>query len=216
MEDDFSGGISEPKRPAPESFVTTQGSESSFFKETPLIALRDPPPVSETPLESVADLFVGRSEARSEEPQSRKRKEKEEEIQMEELESIMSMDLDDFDDDLPSKQRQPEQLKVHSLTKQDHGSVEPLSKRQRNNQRENGTSREKPDMNPKKESSFQQDQSDQSEQHKVAIKTEPLQVTENLRNKYKSSQTGTSKNTKLLEDEASFVEVRTVLLCWFE
>lgn len=209
LEDDFSGVMSEPKRPPPESFVPTQGSVSSSSKEMPPIAPRDPPAVSETPLESAADLFVGRSEARSGEPQSRKRKEYEE-IQMEELESIMSMDIDGFDDYQPCNQRQQEQLSVHSLTKQNQGTVEPLSKRQRTDQRENGTSQEKPDVNPKKESSFQQKQSERSEQHKVAIKTEPLQVTENLRNTYKSSETGTNKNTKLFEDEASFVEVKTV------
>ncbi|XP_013886736.1 nibrin [Austrofundulus limnaeus] len=188
LEEDVSGVMSEPKRPAPEPFVTTRGSDSSLSKEKPLVALRDPPAVSETPLVSAADLFVDRSEAGSEEPQSGKRKQ-EEEIEMEELESIMSMDLDGFDDELPSHQQ--EQLKVHTLTGQNQGAAEPLNKRQRTEQRENGPSR---DMSPKKESSCQQ--------------RELLQVT-NLWNKEKSCET--SKNTELLEDEASFVQDEELL-----
>lgn len=208
LEGDLSAAMSEPKRAVPESFITTQDlNTSSAPKQMP--SLRSPPAVSETPLDSPADLF--QSEVRPEKPQSRKRKEVEEDIQMEELESIMSMDIDGFDDILPSNQSQQEQLKVHALAKQNHGTGESSSKRQRISRRENGTSRQTPEVDLKNNSNFQQDKREQSEQSKVSIKTEPLQVTENLRNIHESSKPGTSKNTKPFEDAASFIEVTGVL-----
>lgn len=210
LEDDLSAMMSEPKRAVPESVITTQDlNASSAPKQMPSLTLRSPPAVSETPLDSPADLF--QSEVCPEKPQSRKRKEVEEDIQMEELESIMSIDIDDFDDILPSNQSQQEQLKVHALAKQNHGTGESSSKRQRISQRENGTSRQNPEVDLKNKSNFQQDKREQSEQRKVSIKTEPLQVTENLRKVHESSKPGTSKNTKPFEDAASFVEVTGVL-----
>ncbi|XP_037532886.1 nibrin [Nematolebias whitei] len=210
LDDDLSAVMSEPKRAVPESFITTQDlNTSSVPKQMPSLTLRSPPAVSETPLDSPADLF--QSEVRPEKPQSRKRKEVEEDIQMEELESIMSMDIDGFDDILPSNQSQQEQVKVHSLAKPNLGTVESSSKRQRISQRENGTSRQNPEVDLKNKSNFQQDTKEQSEQRKVSVKTEPLQVTENLRNKHESSKPGTSKNTKPFEDEASFIEDEELL-----
>ncbi|XP_017280594.1 nibrin [Kryptolebias marmoratus] len=216
LEDDLSAVMSEPKRPAPASSVTAQDSStSSVSKEMPSLAAGSPPAVSETPLESLADSFVGRSQARSEEPRSRKRKEVKEEIKMEELESIMSMDIDGFDDSVPSSQGQQEQLKVHSLAEQNRGTVESLSKRQRLHQRENGTSRQKPEGNLTKDSSVQQNPSEQSERHKVSVKTEPIWVAETPRGEHESSklaEAGTSKNMKPFEDdEASIIEDEELL-----
>lgn len=208
LEDDLSAVMSEPKRPVPESFITTQDlNTSSVPKQMPSVPLRGPPAVSETPLDSPADLF--QSEVRPEKPQSRKRKEVEEDIPMEELESIMSMDIDGFDDILSCNPSQQEQLKVHGLAQQNQGTAESSSKRQRISQKENGTSRQNPEVDLKKKSNFQQDKREQAEQRKVSVKTEPLQVTENLRNQLESSKPGTNTNTKPFEDEASFIEVRT-------
>lgn len=114
-----------------------------------------------TPLDSAADLFPGQSEGQrdrfslsvQEEPNNRKRKEIEEHIEMDELESIMSLDMDLFDEP-PAVNSQPGQP-FGQNSHEEKRSVEKVeastsSKRQR--LEENGTDRRQ-QRDVKKESS---------------------------------------------------------------
>uniref|UniRef100_A0A1A7YK44 Nibrin n=1 Tax=Iconisemion striatum TaxID=60296 RepID=A0A1A7YK44_9TELE len=204
LEDDLSAAMPEPKRTAPESPVSEQNS-STVSKEMPSGALRSPPAVPETLLESHADLFVRRSE-----PPSRKRKEIEEALEIEELESIMSEDMDGFDDDLPTNPVQQEQPVLQRSAKQKKSSdvAESLSKRQRVHVDEHAT---RPQVDLKKESGLPKKQEGRSELHVDAVKTERL--TEPLTAKPpETSAACFSQNTKPLEEEdASFVEDEELL-----
>ncbi|XP_041845024.1 nibrin isoform X2 [Melanotaenia boesemani] len=218
LEDQLSAVMSEPKRPTPESSITVQASNTETKpKEVPPLSLRGPQTVSQTPLESPADLFVGRSEAPSEEPQSRKRKEIEEEIKIEELEYIMSEDMHDFDEKPSSNQGQQEELTMHSSSKQKqdlHSIVSSSSsKRQRVYQEEKVISQERPKLALKKESSFSKNLSTQSGPPVVSVKTKQLHPADFMTTNNESNKppempfASTSKNMKAVEDDqASFIE----------
>lgn len=215
MEDEPSAIVSEPKRPVLESSISIQAPNTSVTsKET----YRVPAATSQAPLGSAADLFVGQSEAQSVrvshtvqvEPQSRKRKEMEAEIRMDELESIMSEDMDCFDEP-PSDKGQQAQPITHSSTEKKQGldNVEALSasKRQRVHLKENGTNK-RPQGGLEKES---KNNRQKSEQHIVSIKTEQVNPLEYRTTYHESSKAPevssatTSKNIEPFEDD----EVRT-------
>ncbi|XP_072250380.1 nibrin [Leuresthes tenuis] len=218
LEDELSAVMSEPKRPAPESSIILQASNTlSTPRKMPALSPGGPPAVSQTPLESPADLFVRQSEALAEEPGSRKRKGMEEDIQIDDLESIMLEDMDCFDDKVSSNQGQEEQLIAHSLPKQKQGlravDASSSSKRQRIHQESNGRSNKVPQQGLGKESSFLKNLSEQSDPHTVSIKTEPPHPTDFMTTNQESrkppemSSASTSKDVRHFEDdEASFVE----------
>ncbi|RVE62696.1 hypothetical protein OJAV_G00159490 [Oryzias javanicus] len=118
LENEPSAVTPEPKRAATETSTITQVQNAS-------LPLRVPKAPSQTP--ALLDV-------RSEKPKSRKRKEME--IELEELESIMSEDMDLFDDGISTSQDQQEEPKVpkpqtSAKQKQDLQDVDPSSKRQR-------------------------------------------------------------------------------------
>uniref|UniRef100_A0A1A8APW8 Nibrin n=1 Tax=Nothobranchius furzeri TaxID=105023 RepID=A0A1A8APW8_NOTFU len=192
LEDDLSAATPGPKRPAPESSVTEKNS-ATVSEEMPSLALGSPPAVPETLLESHADLFVRRSE-----PQSRKRKEMGGAIQIEELESIMSEDMDDFDDVLPASPVQQEQPAPQRSGKQKKSCdlAESSSKKQRVSVDERRPSRPRPRVDLKKESGFLQNQGERAELHIDSVKTEPL-----------TSAACSNPNAEPSEEEdASFIE----------
>lgn len=137
LEDEPSTITSEPKRTILES-STSIPNTSAPPKETYTV----PAATSQAALGSTVDLFGGQSEAHSDrlshaahkEPQSRKRKQMNEVIQMDELESIMSEDMDWFDES-PSEKAPQAQMIIHSSTDINEAS----SKRQRVHLGENGT-----------------------------------------------------------------------------
>ncbi|KAM4581525.1 nibrin isoform 2-T2 [Odontesthes bonariensis] len=216
LEDELSAVMSEPKRPAPESSIILQASNTlSTPRKMPLLSPGGPAAVSQTPLDSPADLFVRQSEALTEEPGRRKRKEMEEDIQIDELESIMLEDMDCFDDKVSSDQGQEEQLIAHSLPQQKRGlravDASSSSKRQRIHQESNRMSNKVPQLG--NESSFLKNLSEQSDPHTVSIKTEPPHPTDFMTTNHESrkpaemSSASTSKDRRHFEDdEASFVE----------
>ncbi|XP_029957802.1 nibrin [Salarias fasciatus] len=161
LDEEFSA--SEPKRSALQASVSSpaSNSSSSFRPDT------------------AADLFTRQSDTTSREPQGKKRKEVEEEICMEELESLMSEDMDCFDEPLDRKNtRQPQQEVSTSSTKQKQGShseeFESSSKRRRVHQEENGLTKQ---SGFEKESSFQKND---SKQLPVSVKAEPPHVTDSM------------------------------------
>ncbi|XP_062278474.1 nibrin isoform X2 [Scomber scombrus] len=224
LEDELSAVMSEPKRPVLESSFSLQASDTSVTsKEISARSDRVPAATSQTPLGSAADLFTGRSEAPSDrvshaakrESLSRKRKGKEEEIQIDELESIMSEDMDWFDEQ-PSGNQGP-QARMHRSTenKQALTTMEALSssKRQRVQREESGVTNQRLQVGLKKESGTNKGQSQQTEQHIVSIKTEPLYPSENRTTNHESRKppkvSSASKNQNLKpfeEDEQSFIE----------
>ncbi|KAM4735204.1 LOW QUALITY PROTEIN: nibrin [Anableps anableps] len=211
LEEESSDVMSAPKRPAPESSISLQDTNSSrVSKKIPSLPLEGPSAVSETPFESVDDLYAGRAEGLAEEPRSRKRKEMEEEIRMEELESIMSEDMDYLDDKSPSSHGQKEKLMVHGLAKQKRGShtVESSTKKQRVHQEQTERASQRPDLGLDKERS-QQNLREQSERHVVSIKTEWVHLTDSItstHNSNKPSGASATKEKEAFEDEASFIE----------
>ncbi|XP_004541380.2 nibrin [Maylandia zebra] len=214
LEDEPSAVTSEPKRPALASSVTARAPHTpAMSEEIPPLTHRGPATVSQTPLGSAADLFAGRSEARSEEPQSRKRKEMEDVIQMEELESIMSEDMDCFDEQ-PSINQGQQAKPEHSSAKQKQvlNTAESSSKRQRVHLEKNGITNQRPQAGSEKESSLQKN-SQRSEQHAVRIKTEPADPADcTTANRGSSkleemSSASTSKDViPFEEDDVSFIE----------
>uniref|UniRef100_A0A1A8F4H5 Nibrin n=4 Tax=Nothobranchius korthausae TaxID=1143690 RepID=A0A1A8F4H5_9TELE len=202
LEDDLSAAMLRPKRPAPESSVTEKNS-ATVSEEMPSLALGSPPAVPETLLESHADLFVRRSE-----PQSRKRKEMEGAIQIEELESIMSEDMDDFDDVVPTNPVQQEQPVLQRSDKQKKSCdlAESSRKRQRVSVDEHGPSRARPRADLKKEPGFLKNQGERAELHGDSVKTEPL-AQHLTANPPETSAACSSPNAEPLEEEdASFIE----------
>nr|XP_019949080.1 PREDICTED: nibrin isoform X1 [Paralichthys olivaceus] len=186
LDDDFSDVMSEPKRPVQASSVSRMlaPNTSVTSKETSSRSDRLPAATSQTPLRSGADLFAGRSEDRvshaaQEEPQSRKRKEMEAEIQMEDLESIMSEDMDFFDEPPSGKQGQHAQPKWQSSTgqKQDYNMEEaPTSSKRQCIHAEDSEANRRPLEN---KSGSHKNQSKQSEQFIVSIKMEKVDPSEN-------------------------------------
>lgn len=132
LEDDLSPVMSEPKRPLLDSSARLQKPQSS--KEA--LSESDRVPAAASP-ESAADLFVGLSDRVShsiqEKQRSIKRKEMEADISIEELESIMSEDMDCFDEQ-PSVNEGHQSIRLSSAKqKQNFNPVEAssASKRQR-------------------------------------------------------------------------------------
>lgn len=167
-----------------------------------------PPDTSDThepPLDSAAELFPGHSEGQrdgfslsvQEGPNKRKRKEVEE---MEELESIMSVDMDFFDEvpAVKSPQAQTLMQSTHETTyRVITAAASSSSKRQRLHFEEDGTDRR-----------HQQDvkrgnTSETPEQHVVSIKTEeppPLEHSSTCRESSKRPQSSSSTNRRAFED----------------
>lgn len=224
LEDELFAVVSEPKRPVLESPISRQAANTSVTsKETYSRSDRVPAATSQAPVGSAADLF-GRAEGWSdrvshavqEEPRSRKRKGMEVEIQMDELESIMSEDMDYFDEPPSGNQDQQAQLIMHSSTEQKRGlsTVEASSKRQRVHREENGASK-RPQAGLEKESGSHKKHSQKSEQPIVSIKTEQVDPSEYKTAYHESSKppeassASKSENIEPFEDdEASFIEVR--------
>lgn len=222
LEDEPFAIVSEPKRPILESSISLQAPKTPVTSEE---TYRLPAATSEARLGSAADLFVGQSEAQSgrisrsvqKEPWSRKRKEMEAEIQMDELESIMSEDMDFFDEP-PSDKGQQAQPIQHSSAEKKQGldiiEASFASKRQRVSCEENGNTK-KPQRGLEKESASLKNQSQKSEQLIVSVKTEqvhPLEAKTTYRESSKPpevSSATTSTKIEPIEDEASFIEVRT-------
>ncbi|XP_078109067.1 nibrin [Sander vitreus] len=219
LEDELSDVMSEPKRPVLESAISMQApNTSATSKETYSRSDRVPAAASQNPLGSAADLFVGQSDRVShtvqEEPQSRKRKEMEAEIQMDELESLMSEDMDFFDEQPASNQGQHAQLIMHSSTEQKQGlntlEAPSSSKRQRLPPEENGKN-QRPQVGLEKESGSHKNQT--SEQRIVSIKTEQVHPSEYRTTNHESSKpaevssASTSQDIQPFDDdEASFIE----------
>ncbi|XP_061572820.1 nibrin [Cololabis saira] len=208
LEDELSAVMSEPKRPAPESSITLQASHTPTIpKQMPSFRLSGPAAVSQTPAGS-SDMFLGRSE-------SRKRKEIEEEIQIDELESLMSENMDDFDDEPSGCREQQQKPGVHSLTKQKQDQQ--TRKKQRSDPEENGRSKRKPQMSPGEES-FQKNYSERTEEHLVSVKTEQVhsvdQRTTNQGPKKTPEVSSASKSkdiTPLEDDDGSLIEDEELL-----
>ncbi|XP_056237027.1 nibrin [Seriola aureovittata] len=226
LDDEFSTTMSEPKRPVLASSIsriqspgTSVASKETYSRSNRLAAA-----TSQTPAGSGVDLFTGRSEAPlhgvshtvQEEPQSRKRKEMEEEIQLAELESIMSEDMDFFDEQPSSKQGKQVQL-TKSSTEQKQGlnTVEPSSssKRQRLHVEDRETN-QRLLVGLEKETGSQKNNGQKSEQHIISIKTEQLDPSEYMTTNHESSKpphmssASTSKKNILPfeDDDASFIE----------
>ncbi|XP_035019776.1 nibrin [Hippoglossus stenolepis] len=205
LDDDFSEVMSEPKRPVQASSISRMPAlnTSVTSKET---SSRLPAATSQTPLGSGAHLFAGRSEDRvshaaQEEPQGRKRKEMEAEIQMDELESIMSEDMDFFDEPPSSKQGQHAQPKWQSSTGQRQGfnmEEAPSSSKKQRVHAEDSEANRRPLEN---KSGSNKNQSKPSEQFPVSIKKEKVDPSENTTTNHESIQ---SKNVQ--QDEPSYIE----------
>lgn len=217
LEDDPFAAMSEPKRPVRESSITSVQSKETYHHSDQV-----PAATSQTPLGSAADLFVGRSEDQSDrlshavqvEPRSRKRKEMEEEIQMDELESIMSLDMDCFDEEPSGNQGQQAQPIMHRSSEKKHGlnTVQASSKRQRVNLDENRTN-ERPQVELETESGSHRKHSQKSEQHIISIKTEQAHPLEDRTTYHESSkplEVTTASSIENIEpfedDDASFIE----------
>ncbi|CAB1459814.1 unnamed protein product [Pleuronectes platessa] len=184
LDDDFSEVMSEAKRSVKASSISRKPAPNTSVtsKET-----------SQTPLGSGAHLFAGRSEDRvshaaQEEPQSRKRKEMEAEIQMDELESLMSEDMDFFDEPPSGKQGQHAQPQRQSSTGQRQGfNVEeaPSSSKKQRVHAEDSEANRRPLEN---QSGSNKNQCKQSEQFTVSIKKENVDPSENTTTNHESIQ----------------------------
>ena len=208
LDDDFSEVMSEPKRPVQASSISRRPAPNTSVtsKET---SSRLPAATPQTPLGSGAHLFAGRledrvSHAAQEEPQGRKRKEMEAEIQMEELESIMSQDMDFFDEPPSGNQGQHAQPKCKSPTGQRQGfnmEEAPSSSKKQRVHAEDSEANRRP-----LENKSNRNQNKPSEQITVSIKKEKVDPSENTTTNHESIK---SKKVQPVErDEPSFIEVR--------
>lgn len=221
LEEEYLAVMSAPKRPAAESSITSQDTNSPRSSiKMPSLPFEGPAAVSETPLESVDDLYTGQADVLAEEPQSRKRKAVEGEIQLEELESIMSEDMDFLNDSPPNSPSHREKPKVQGSANQklSSNSVESSIKKQRLHQEQTERTSQKPDLGLNKERS-QQNLREQSVQCAASIKTEQVDLTVNstpTQNSSKPPKTSASCATNdkkdFEDDDASFIEVKSVLL----
>lgn len=218
LEDEPFAIVPEPKRPVLGSSISLQAPKTPVTSED---TYRVPAATSEARLGSASDLFIGPSEAPQsvqKVPWSRKRKEMEAEIQMDELESIMSEDMDFFDEPHTDKGQQAQPIQ-HSSAEKKQGlelvEASSASKRQRTDREENGSSK-KPQRGLEKEFASLKNQSQKAEQLIVSVKTEPVHPVE-AKTTYREpskppemSSASTSTNIEPLEDDdASFIEVRT-------
>ncbi|KAF7669724.1 hypothetical protein LDENG_00146990 [Lucifuga dentata] len=205
---------------------------SALMSEPKRAALAETAPATRTqsPLVSGADLFMVRSETLSdrtshtaqEELQGRKRKEMEAEIEMEELESIMSEDMDCFDEHISASQTQQAQIKDWKSAgqKQALNTAEPSSsnKRQRLHSEDNGRPNLKPQGDQEKVSGSTSNKCKNTEEQMSSFKSQQLQATENrttnqmsskLRVEMSSNKNHTSQPFK--EEEISFIEDSKIL-----
>ncbi|KAM3614913.1 uncharacterized protein V6R79_020761 [Siganus canaliculatus] len=220
LEDDLSDVMSEPKRPVLDSSISIQAPS------TPVTSKKTQPSSERIPavpsLGSPDDLFGGQSETTSnrgsravqDELQSRKRKEVEAEIQLHELESIMSEDMDCFDEPPSHNWGQQTQPIRHSSADKRQGlnTMEAPSKRQRVQVEESATSK-KPKVAPSRDEGFSENNGQKSDRHIISIKTERDDSTEyeatnqKTRKAPEAASATTNKNIDpFMEDEASFVE----------
>lgn len=186
--------MSDPKRATLESPISIRSPNASDTRKAPL--------------DSAADLFPGQSEGRRDsscpsvqtEQNNRKRKEMEEDI--DELESIMSLDIDFFDE-LPADKSQQAQTLMQSSHEKKH-SVDTMeassaSKRQRLHFEDGADRRQQCDVK-------KQDDSEKPEQPAVSIKTEEPHLSERSSNYGESSKhpqissSNTHTNMKAFED----------------
>lgn len=202
LEDELSAVMPEPKKPVWKSSMTMQAS-SVTSKETPTQSEKIPAVTSQTPLGSAADLFLGRSDTPSDTPvketQSRKRKELEEEIKMDELESIMSLDMDCFDEQ-PSGQQVQSKSDVSTKQKQVFNVAEASSKRKRLHLEDSDDTSQRKQANLEKESRFRKNQDIKIEQHSVPIKEEPSEYRTVSQESGKPS-AGTNRNVQAFEED---------------
>lgn len=152
--------MSEPKRATLESPIRLQ--------------LQDASDARKPPLDSAAHLFPGQSAGQrdrfslsvQEEPNKRKREGVEESIEMEELESIMSVDVDFFDELPAVKSQQPQTLMQRSHEKTCSVNTDAsASKRQRLHFGEDGTDR-------RRQHDVKKGNRSETPRHKGSIKTE--------------------------------------------
>ncbi|XP_067365098.1 nibrin isoform X2 [Channa argus] len=225
LEDECSRG-SKPKRPVMESSIHMQAPNTSITsKETYAHSDKVPALTLQTSVGSEIDQFTGRSEVLSpkvshtghKDPQNRKRKEMEAEIQMDELISIMSEDMDCFDEQPLYNQGHQAQPVVQSSVKQKQGlnttEVSFLCKRQKVNREENGTNQRPQQMGWEKNLGSNKEQRQRSEQHIISIKTEEVHASEYKKTNHESSNppessfASTSKDLQPFDDnDVSFVE----------
>lgn len=175
----------------------------------------------QTSLETGADPFTGRSDmfshAAQKEPHGRKRKEMEAEIQVDELMSIMSEDMNCFEEH-PCYNKQA-QITVQSSAGQKQrlntDEVSSLSKRQRVHKGESGTS-QKPQVSPKKDSRTCEDLKPNPERRLVSIKEEQVHLPEygttNSHFTTRPAERSSASKSQVLEpfeedNEPSFIEV---------
>ncbi|XP_040900965.1 nibrin [Toxotes jaculatrix] len=220
LDDEFSTVMSEPKRPVLASSLSRVQAPNTSPTSKETCSDGVPAATSQTPMGSKADLFTGWSEAPAhgvphaaqEELRSRKRKEMEAEIQMEELESIMSEDMDFFDEQPSVHKGQQAQLRGQSSAEQKYSlntvEASSSSKRQRIYVEENGTNKR---LLAGLESAHK-NQSQKSEQHIISIKTEQVHPSEYSTSNHESSKPPNmssaikSDNIQHFKDEASFIE----------
>ncbi|KAK2844576.1 hypothetical protein Q5P01_011235 [Channa striata] len=225
LEDECSTG-SEPKRPVMESSIRMQAPNTSIkSKELYTHSDRAPAATLQTSMGSGPDLFTGRSEVPlqkvshtgQKEPQSRKRKDMDAEIQIDELMSIMSEDMDCFDEQPLHNQGHQAQPVVQSSIKQKQGlnttEVSFLTKRQRLNREEVEGNQRPQQMGLEKDPGSNEDQRQKSEQQIVSIKKDKVHPLEYRTTKHESSKppessfASTSKDLQPFDDDdASFVE----------
>lgn len=212
--DEFSA-VSEPKRPVLESSISLQApNTSSMSKGTCSASDGVPAATSQASLGSVADLFRGRSQAQVE-PRSRKRKEMEAEaeMQMDEIMSLMSEDMECFDEQPSGSQEKKAQPLVQSSAEQkrssDTAEASSSSKRQRVDNEALG-SHQKPKVSLEKGSGSSKDQRQTSKQPIISIKIEPSDYTTAVpgsRKPSERSRVSTSNNMQPFED-VGFIKVR--------
>lgn len=188
--------MSDPKRAALESPVTVRSPNASDSQKTPR--------------NSAAHLCPGQPEGRrdsfslsaQEELNNRKRKEMEEDIEMDELESIMSLDMDFFDE-LPAESHQAQTSTQSSHEKKrsvDTAEASSASKRPRLHFEDGPDGKLKCDV--KKES-----HSEQPGWPAVSIKTEEPHLSEHgstygeASKRPQTSSSTTHTNTKAFEDD---------------
>ncbi|XP_028985651.1 nibrin [Betta splendens] len=179
LEDECST-MSEPKRSLLESSISVKAPDTSVTsKETYSHSDKVTAAALQTSVETRADLFTGRSDMTShtpqEEPGSRKRKDMEAEIEMDELMSLMSEDMDCFEE----QAQLPVQSSAGRKQLLNTAEASSLSKRQRVHKEENVTS-QKPLMSLEKDSSTctSKDLRPKPEQHIISIKEEPVHLSE--------------------------------------
>ncbi|XP_029361110.1 nibrin [Echeneis naucrates] len=221
LDDEPSTFMSEPKRPVLDSSISKIQAPTTSVTSKETYSHSDRISAAETPGGSGIDLFTGQPEAPAhrisntvqEKPLGKKRKEMEEEIQLEELESIMSEDMDLFEEQPSGNQGQQATLTKQSSTEQkkkiNTAEASSSNKRQRLSV-ENSETNPRPLDGLGRESRSHKNQSQTSE-YNISIKTEQVHPSEYSRTKHESSTpNGTPSANEHIppfeDDEASFIE----------